>query len=71
MKITPPPQYRSYLLRCTQTHSTDPTLSVLWRFSLQDPETHERFYFPHLAALVAFLQDELSIEGLIKIEERK
>jgi hypothetical protein len=65
-----PPRQQSYLLRCMETRTGEPTQSSAssdWRFSLQDPRDNAVYNFGDLKALVAFLQslinenlDELS-----------
>jgi hypothetical protein len=56
-----PPGYRSYVLRFWQERSDQPTLTV-WRFSLEDPSTDERYGFPDLQALIEWLRAEMAKE---------
>jgi hypothetical protein len=54
-----PPRYRSYVLVLWEERSQDPTVPVVWRFSLQDPRTGQRRGFASLEALVAALEREM------------
>jgi hypothetical protein len=54
-----PPGYRSYVLRFWQERSDQPPLTV-WRFSLEDPSTDERYGFPNLQTLVEWLRAEMA-----------
>lgn len=54
-----PPRYRSYVLTFWEERSRDPDLSVVWRFSLQDPRTGQRRGFASLEELVGFVRAEL------------
>jgi len=55
-----PPSYRTFLIRCWEERSQDPTLSNVWRFSLEDPHTGRRRGFPSLEDVVTFLRRELA-----------
>ena len=55
-----PGRYVAYLLRGWAEHSDDPTASLAWRFSLEDPHTGRRRGFPSLEQLVAALAHELA-----------
>ncbi len=50
-----PPGYQSYLLRFWEERSEEPP-RTLWRFSLEDPQTNQRYGFANLAALVDWLE---------------
>ena len=54
-----PPRYRSYLLTVWEERSQDPDVSVIWRFSLQDPRTGQRRGFASLEEMVNFLRTKL------------
>lgn len=56
-----PPGYHSYVLRFWEERSTE-SAKAIWRFSLEDPLTDQRFGFPNLEALVAWLQSEMAEE---------
>ena len=49
-------RYMSYLLRLWQTESDD---GLVWRASLESPQTGERVGFPSLADLVTHLGREM------------
>jgi hypothetical protein len=53
-----PPNYHSYLLRFWEEHSDELPLTV-WRFSLEDPLTDQRYGFASLEALVDWLKGKL------------
>ena len=55
-----PPRYRSYLLTFWEERSQDPSVPVVWRFSLEDPHTGQRRGFADLGALIAALQREMA-----------
>ncbi len=55
-----PPSYRTFLIRCWEERSRDPTLPTVWRFSLEDPHTGRRRGFPSLEDVVTFLRGELA-----------
>jgi hypothetical protein len=59
LKFTKPARYRAYLLRFWEERGK-PGVPGLWRFSLEDPHGGERQGFADLAALVAFLEAEMS-----------
>ena len=58
-----PPSYRTYLIRCWEERSRDPTLPTVWRFSLEDPHTGQRRGFASLQDMVAFLRGEAQAVG--------
>lgn len=53
-------RYRAYLLRCWEERSQHPAFLPVWRFSLEDPHTGQRYGFANIEALVAFLSAELT-----------
>jgi hypothetical protein len=58
---TKPLRYRSYIVRCWQEHTVHAGQgTMVWRFSLQDPRTHQRRGFATLEALLVSLQEELA-----------
>ncbi len=52
-----PPHYHSYLLRFWEERGQQPPV---WRFSLEDPQTDQRYGFASFEALVHWLQAELN-----------
>lgn len=52
-------RYLSYLLRIWQTRSGD---ELIWRASLDSPDTHQHYGFGSLQALVTFLEAETGEE---------
>ena len=54
-----PPRYHAYLLRFWEVRSEYPGRPPAWRFSLVDAETRQKYGFPDLEALVAFLRAEM------------
>ena len=54
------PHLRAYMLRCWEVRSLEPECQAVWRFSLEDPHTGERFGFANLNALIAFLEADLT-----------
>jgi hypothetical protein len=58
-----PPRYRAYLLRCWEVRTDRPGQPGAWRFRLEDVETGERRGFAGLAAVVAFLEQEVGGSG--------
>ncbi len=52
-----PSRYYAYVLRLWEQQDND--VAGDWRCCLEDPHTGARRGFPNLAALMAFLQDEL------------
>lgn len=54
-----PPQYHSYLLRFWEERGETETEPV-WRFMIQDPQTHERFGFANLDTLVIWIQQKIT-----------
>ncbi len=53
------PIYRSYVLRFWQERSEESSHTV-WRFSLEDPLTDQRYGFPGLDPLVDWLKLEMA-----------
>ena len=66
-----PPFYRSYLLTFWEERSRDPSVPVVWRFSLEDPRTGQRHGFPNLEALVAALKQEMASTWMDKDEPER
>jgi hypothetical protein len=58
-----PPRYRAYMLRCWEVRSPEPGGPATWRFSVEDPHTAQKHGFADLAALIDFLEAELSSES--------
>ncbi len=56
-----PPGYRSYVLRFWQERSEE-LPHVVWRYSLEDPLTDQRYGFPDLDTLTAWLKSEMAKE---------
>ena len=54
-----PPRYQAYMLRCWESRGERPGQPGTWRFSLENVETKEKRGFGDLAALVAFMEEEL------------
>ncbi len=57
-----PPSYHSYVLRFWEERSAE-SAQTIWRFSLEDPLTDQRYGFPSLQALTAWLQSEMAMES--------
>ena len=57
-----PPRYRSYLLTLWEERGRDPDAPVIWRFSLEDPQTDQRRGFASLEEMVVFLRAELTAD---------
>lgn len=51
-------RYLSYLLRLWQIESEG---ALVWRMSLESPQTGERTGFPSLDALLTFLEQQISV----------
>lgn len=51
-------RYLSYLLRLWQIESEG---ALVWRMSLESPQTGERTGFPSLDALFTFLEQQISV----------
>lgn len=49
------PQYHVYLLRLWKEPGASQADASAWRFSLENPHTHERHGFTSIAALTEFL----------------
>ena len=56
-----PPSYRSYVLTCWAEQSQDPSVPVVWRFSLEDPHTGQRRGFVSPEDLFAFLEQQMGM----------
>jgi hypothetical protein len=54
------PHYLSYLLRLWETRDDD---EQVWRASLECPGTGKRLSFGSLAALVAYLEQQIGEQG--------
>lgn len=52
-------QYLSYLLRCWEEERQTPYQPAVWRFSLENVQTGERYAFVDFDALLAFLHTQL------------
>jgi hypothetical protein len=69
--------YRSYILRLWQEAGAPSQEGGVWRFSLEDPNTHQRRGFACLELLTAFLQNETrdrsvgTKQNSVKNKERK
>lgn len=57
-----PPGYHSYVLRFWEERSAE-SAQTIWRFSLEDPLTDQRYGFPSLQALTTWLQSEMAKEN--------
>lgn len=66
-----PPFYRSYLLTFWEERSRDPSVPVVWRFSLEDPRTGQRHGFANLEAVVAALEQEMASTRMDKDEPER
>jgi hypothetical protein len=53
------PRYQAYMLRLWETRSECPDRPSTWRFSLEDARTRQKYFFPDLEALVAFLRAQM------------
>lgn len=51
---------RTFMLRFWAVQTGEPECQDVWRFSLEDPHTGDKFGFANLGALVAFLEAELN-----------
>jgi len=56
-------RYASYLLRLWQEQDEQTTL---WRFSLDDPRTGERFGFADVETLLRFLNEQMAAAAAAK-----
>ncbi len=56
---TKPPRYHSFLLRFWEERSEEQALTI-WRFSLEDPLTDQRYGFASLQALTDWIQVQLA-----------
>ena len=55
--------YRAYVIRCWKERSVQAGVeTAVWRFSLQDPRTNQRYGFATLEALLVSLQSDLAVE---------
>jgi hypothetical protein len=55
------PQYHVYLLRLWRESEAGRDDCSPWRFSLESPETHERFGFTSITALAEFLRRAVGV----------
>ncbi len=55
-----PPGYHSYLLRFWEERSDELPVAV-WRFSLEDPLTDQRYGFASLEALMDFVKTKMTV----------
>ena len=53
------PRYQAYMLRLLETRSECSDRPSTWRFSLEDARTRQKYFFPDLEALVAFLRAQM------------
>ena len=62
-KSKKPVHYRAYVVRCWKERSVQAGVeTAVWRFSLQDPRTNQRYGFATLEALLVSLQSDLAVE---------
>lgn len=54
-----PPQYHTYILRFWEERESEQNTDKVWRFTLENPETNERFGFQNLETLIQFLEQKL------------
>ena len=58
-----PLHYRAYVVRCWKERSVQAGVeTAVWRFSLQDPRTNQRYGFATLEALLVSLQSDLTVD---------
>jgi hypothetical protein len=50
--------YRAFVLRTWHESSLEAAETGIWRYSLEDPHSGERYGFATIDALVAFLQSQ-------------
>lgn len=55
-----PPRYHSYLLRFWEERGEEPPAAV-WRFSLEDPLTDQRYGFASLEALLDWIKAKMTV----------
>ena len=53
-----PPRYHSYILRFWEERSKERAAGI-WRFSLEDPVTDQRYGFAELNALVNWIRERI------------
>ena len=58
-----PPGYHSYLLRFWEERSDESDVAV-WRFSLEDPLTDQRYGFASLEALTEWLVAKMTVSDV-------
>ncbi len=58
-----PPGYHSYLLRFWEERSDESDVAV-WRFSLEDPLTDQRYGFASLEALTEWLVTKMTVSDV-------
>lgn len=61
------PRYRAFLLRLWEEDALKPPAEA-WRFSLEDPHSGQKRGFASLAALVTFLEQEMSSEAVVRVD---
>ncbi len=54
-----PPRYHSYVLRFWEERSEELRVTI-WRFSLEDPLTNQRYGFADLPALVEWVKAKIN-----------
>ncbi|MCP4428566.1 MAG: hypothetical protein GY803_29120 [Chloroflexi bacterium] len=54
-----PPQYHTFILRFWEERDPNEEEETVWRFSLNDPETDERYGFHTIEALTQFLERQM------------
>ncbi|HDN80610.1 MAG TPA: hypothetical protein ENG33_09120 [Chloroflexi bacterium] len=52
-------RYQAYLLRLWEERPASPGRPGIWRFSLEDPRTGQRYGFTTLEALMDFLRKQI------------
>ena len=58
-----PPRYQTFLLTFWEERSSKPEDRVIWRFSLEDPQTGQRRGFANLEMLMAALWQLMADAG--------
>jgi hypothetical protein len=56
-----PPRYHSFLFTFWEERSQYPDASVIWRFSLTDSRTGQRYGFVSLEEMMIFLEKEIDL----------
>ncbi len=62
-----PPGYHSYLLRFWEERSGE-TPTTVWRFSLEDPATDQRYGFPSLEALEEWIKAKMAASETVSTD---